>query len=108
MDDKKKVKDIAAAAAAAAGSSPTPAPAQAPPKDAAPKVVMIDPKERIQKRMFVGGLSAEVTATDLQGRFQSFGKVSGVEIPTNSFTGEPRGFAYLNIDTLGADWNKCK
>lgn len=65
--------------------------------------------DRELKRLFVGGLSHNISEGDLQQQFGRFGEVSDVEIITrNDEQGNPQKvFAYINIKAAEADLKKC-
>ncbi len=47
--------------------------------------------------IFVGNLSREVTEEDLREAFGSYGQVDRVSILRDKFTGEPRGFGFVEM-----------
>ena len=47
--------------------------------------------------IYVGNLSNEMTEDDLKTAFQAFGEVTGVNIIKDKFTGQPRGFAFVEM-----------
>ena len=47
--------------------------------------------------IYVGNLSPEVTEDDLREAFESFGQVSSVKVIKDRFTGEPRGFGFIEM-----------
>jgi RNA recognition motif-containing protein len=47
--------------------------------------------------IYVGNLSSEVTEDELKAEFQSFGEVSSVTIVKDRMTGQPRGFAFVEM-----------
>ncbi|MBI3684025.1 MAG: RNA-binding protein [Acidobacteria bacterium] len=47
--------------------------------------------------VFVGNLSFQTTQEDLQAAFVQFGEVERVNIITDRFTGQPRGFAFVEM-----------
>ena len=47
--------------------------------------------------IFVGNLSRDVTEEDLQSAFAAFGKVDTVAVIKDKFTGEPRGFGFVEM-----------
>ena len=47
--------------------------------------------------IYVGNLSSEVTEDDLQEAFKEFGQVESVTIIKDKFTGESRGFGFVEI-----------
>ncbi len=49
--------------------------------------------------IYVGNLSREVTEEDLREAFEAFGKVTSVTILKDRFSGEPRGFGFVEMPT---------
>jgi RNA recognition motif-containing protein len=49
--------------------------------------------------IYVGNLSREVTETDLREAFEAFGEVSSVKIINDRYTGESRGFGFVEMPT---------
>jgi RNA recognition motif-containing protein len=49
--------------------------------------------------IYVGNLSREVTETDLREAFEAFGQVSSIKIITDRYTGESRGFGFVEMPT---------
>ncbi|KAF9146002.1 nucleolar protein 8 [Linnemannia schmuckeri] len=66
----------------------------------------VDPNEHITQRAFIGGLAQDVTATDVEGRFKSFGSLKDVYL-AKDVDGKCRGFGYVTLDTTRKDWSKC-
>ncbi|KAL0606735.1 Nucleolar protein 8 [Plecturocebus cupreus] len=64
---------------------------------------------RETKRLYVGGLSQDISEADLQNQFSRFGDVSDVDIITRKDDqGNPQKvFAYINISVTEADLKKC-
>ncbi|XP_033092660.1 nucleolar protein 8 isoform X5 [Trachypithecus francoisi] len=64
---------------------------------------------RETKRLYVGGLSQNISEADLQNQFSRFGEVLDVEIITRKDDqGNPQKvFAYINISVAEADLKKC-
>jgi cold-inducible RNA-binding protein len=50
-------------------------------------------------KLYVGNLSYEVTEDELAAEFGVFGKVESVAIPSDKFSGRPRGFAFVDMPT---------
>ena len=48
-------------------------------------------------RIFVGNLSRDASDAELQALFQTHGEVSKVEIVRDKYTGDPRGFAFVEM-----------
>lgn len=49
--------------------------------------------------IFVGNLSRDVTEDDLRSAFGAYGQVTTVSILKDKFTGEPRGFGFVEMPT---------
>jgi RNA recognition motif-containing protein len=49
--------------------------------------------------IYVGHLSNEVTQDDLIQLFEEYGTVKSVYVPTNKETGQPRGSAFVEMET---------
>ncbi len=47
--------------------------------------------------MYVGNLSRDVTEEDLRQTFEAFGKVESVTIVKDKFSGESRGFGFVEM-----------
>ena len=47
--------------------------------------------------IFVGNLAREVTQEDLKAEFDVFGEVSSVSLIKDKFSGQPRGFAFVEM-----------
>jgi RNA recognition motif-containing protein len=48
-------------------------------------------------KIYVGNLSYEVTEQDLRQEFGAFGEVASVDIVTDKYSGQPRGFAFVEM-----------
>ena len=51
-------------------------------------------------KIYVGNLSYDMTEDELRNEFASFGKVESVAIPTDRYSGRPRGFAFVEMPTV--------
>ncbi|MBI5286970.1 MAG: RNA-binding protein [Deltaproteobacteria bacterium] len=51
-------------------------------------------------KIFVGNLSREVMDEDLLGAFESFGKVESATVIKDKYTGESRGFGFVEMPSL--------
>ena len=49
------------------------------------------------KRIYVGGLPYSVTETDLENLFASQGTVSSVTVITDKYTGQAKGFGFVEM-----------
>jgi len=47
--------------------------------------------------IYVGNLAREITEDELRAAFEAFGKVSTVSLLKDRLTGEPRGFAFVEM-----------
>ncbi len=47
--------------------------------------------------IYVGNLSHDVTEEDLRQAFEAFGQVESVNIIKDKFSGEPRGFGFVEM-----------
>ncbi len=47
--------------------------------------------------IYAGNLSRDVTEEDLQQAFEAFGQVASVKVIMNRFTGQPRGFGFVEM-----------
>jgi RNA recognition motif-containing protein len=47
--------------------------------------------------IFVGNLAREVTEEDLKAEFITFGEVSAVSLIKDKYSGQPRGFAFVEM-----------
>ncbi|BFZ08898.1 hypothetical protein BsWGS_11937 [Bradybaena similaris] len=65
--------------------------------------------ETIAKRLFVGGLSSEVTAEEVIDRFSRFGKVSNLSLKTRTDEAgnKVKSFAHLDLEAEEANIKKC-
>ncbi len=50
-------------------------------------------------KIYVGNLSRELTEDDLRREFEAFGKVESVAIVRDRYSGQPRGFAFVEMPT---------
>jgi RNA recognition motif-containing protein len=48
-------------------------------------------------KLFVGNLSFQTTETDLMSIFSQYGAVETVNVVTDRMTGQPRGFAFVEM-----------
>ena len=47
--------------------------------------------------IYIGNMSFNTTETQLRQAFEAFGEVSTVSIITDKYSGEPRGFAFVEM-----------
>lgn len=55
--------------------------------------------------IFVGNLSYQATSADLQAAFEAYGNVERVNVVTDRDTGQPRGFAFVEMTDADAAQN---
>ena len=48
-------------------------------------------------RIYVGNLSWEMTEEELQQEFMTYGEVASVSIPSDKFSGRPKGFGFVEM-----------
>ena len=51
--------------------------------------------------IYVGNLSYETTEEDLRSAFEQFGKVDSVSIIKDKFSGQSKGFGFIEMPTKG-------
>jgi len=51
------------------------------------------------KRIYVGGLPYSATEQDLENLFASFGTVTSVTVVTDRYTGQAKGFGFVEMET---------
>ncbi|MDO8486976.1 MAG: RNA-binding protein [Candidatus Curtissbacteria bacterium] len=51
------------------------------------------------KRLFVGNLAYSVTSAQLEELFSQVGKISSLNLITDKFSGQSKGFAFLEMTT---------
>ena len=49
--------------------------------------------------IYVGNLSRDVTDDDLKEAFEAFGQIASVNIIKDKFSGEPRGFGFVEMSS---------
>lgn len=50
-------------------------------------------------KIYVGNLAREVTEDELRHEFEAFGKVESVAIVKDRYSGQPRGFGFVEMPT---------
>ena len=53
----------------------------------------------MNSKLYVGNLSYDTTENDLRELFGKAGNVRAVTIPTDRMTGQPRGFAFVEMES---------
>ena len=51
-------------------------------------------------KIYAGNLTYDITEEQLQEEFATFGEVVSVSIPTDKYTGRPRGFAFVEMSKV--------
>lgn len=49
------------------------------------------------RKVFIGGLTIEITAQQLRDYFGQFGEVEVVDLKTDKYTGQPRGYGFITF-----------
>jgi len=58
-------------------------------------------EENMSNKLYVGGLPYSVTEGQLQGIFAEHGTVESVKVITDKFTGQSRGFGFVEMGSGG-------
>ena len=53
-------------------------------------------------KMYVGNLSFQTTKQEIETLFSEHGTVTDVHVPTDRESGQPRGFAFVTMDSAEA------
>jgi len=51
-------------------------------------------------KIYVGNLSSEVTEEELRQEFKAFGEVTSASIITDKYSGQPRGFGFVEMTSV--------
>lgn len=51
-------------------------------------------------KIYVGNLPFDVTEEELREEFAAFGQVESVAVPTDRYSGRPRGFAFVEMPSV--------
>ena len=51
-------------------------------------------------KIYVGNLSYEATEDELRQEFAAYGEVTSVSIPTDKYSGRPRGFGFVEMSSV--------
>ncbi len=51
-------------------------------------------------KIYVGNLPFDVTEEELREEFAAFGEVESVAVPTDRYSGRPRGFAFVEMPAV--------
>jgi RNA recognition motif-containing protein len=57
-------------------------------------------KRSINMKIYVGNLSSEVTEEELRQEFEAFGEVASVDIIKDKYSGQPRGFGFVEMASV--------
>jgi cold-inducible RNA-binding protein len=53
----------------------------------------------MEKKVYVGNLSPDATEEDLKHNFETLGRVVSVQIVRDRYTGDSRGFGFVEMET---------
>ncbi len=56
----------------------------------------------MSKKLFVGGIPYTVTSSQLEEMFSKFGKIISCDVITDRYTGQSKGFAFVEMEDDGA------
>lgn len=56
-------------------------------------------KNEVRMNIYVGNLARDVTEDDLKQAFEAFGKVNSAAVIKDKFSGESRGFGFVEMPT---------
>ena len=51
-------------------------------------------------KIYVGNLSFDVTEDELRAEFAAYGAVESVAVPSDKYSGRPRGFAFIEMPSV--------
>ncbi|MQM02976.1 hypothetical protein Taro_035746 [Colocasia esculenta] len=68
----------------------------------------MDGGQTASKKIFVGGLSANITQEEFKEYFEKFGKITDVVVMYDSATNRPRGFGFITFDAEESVENAIK
>lgn len=57
----------------------------------------------MSKKIYVGNLPFSATEDEVRERFAEFGEVQAVNLISDRYTGQPRGFGFVEMEEEGAD-----
>ena len=57
----------------------------------------------MSKKIYVGNLPFSATEDEIRERFAEFGEVESVSLITDRYTGQPRGFGFIEMEDSAAD-----
>jgi len=65
-------------------------------EDETEKAIFQNKKEN-RANIYVGNLSPDVTENDLKEAFEAFGEIASVSVIKDKFSGEPRGYGFVEM-----------
>ena len=57
----------------------------------------------MSKKIYVGNLPFSATEDEVRERFADFGEVESVSLISDRYSGQPRGFGFVEMEDEGAD-----
>ncbi|MFC1917261.1 RNA recognition motif domain-containing protein [Chloroflexota bacterium] len=59
-------------------------------------------------KIYVGNLSYDVDGDELRKEFEAYGEVASISLPTDRYSGKPRGFGFVEMPTVSEGQNAIK
>ena len=66
-------------------------------RDPVTAIYAVSKREEITMNIYVGNLSREITEDDLREAFEAFGQVASATVIKDKFSGESRGFGFVEM-----------
>jgi RNA recognition motif-containing protein len=73
---------------------------KAPPPFPRAKTKGLNKRRSTSMKIYVGNLPSEVTEQELRAEFAAFGEVASVSIIKDRYSGQPRGFGFVEMTTV--------
>jgi len=64
------------------------------------RITRLNKRRSTSMKIYVGNLPHEVTEQELREEFAAFGEVASVSIVKDKYTGQPRGFGFVEMASV--------